>query len=89
MSTKQSFLDDKVFKIDINDNNASFFNLAQTYKYVHLKVKNFFDDEFLIQIIDISDRILYNDAKAEQGFLEMINGAVSHELRNPLNSMIG
>ena len=33
--------------------------------------------------------MLYNDAKAEQSFLEMINGAVSHELRNPLNSMIG
>ena len=33
--------------------------------------------------------MLYNDAKAEQQFLEMINGAVSHELRNPLNSMIG
>jgi signal transduction histidine kinase len=33
--------------------------------------------------------MLYNDAMAEQQFLEMINGAVSHELRNPLNSMIG
>lgn len=40
-------------------------------------------------MIDISDKMLYNDAKAEQQFLEMINGAVSHELRNPLNSMIG
>jgi len=40
-------------------------------------------------VIDISDKMLYNDAKAEQQFLEMINGAVSHELRNPLNSMIG
>lgn len=45
--------------------------------------------EYLIQIIDISDKMLYNDAMAEQQFLEMINGAVSHELRNPLNSMIG
>lgn len=48
-----------------------------------------FSEEFLIQVIDISDKMLYNDAKAEQQFLEMINGAVSHELRNPLNSMIG
>ena len=45
--------------------------------------------EYFIQIIDISDKMLYNDAMAEQYFLEMINGAVSHELRNPLNSMIG
>ena len=27
--------------------------------------------------------------KAEQQFLQQINGMVSHELRNPLNSMIG
>jgi signal transduction histidine kinase len=45
--------------------------------------------EYLIQIIDISDKMLYNDAKTAQEFLEVINGAVSHELRNPLNSMIG
>jgi len=95
--------------IDINDDTSSFFNLEQTYKYVHLKIKNInnnrinlqrqsfrsnreqeeVSEEFLIQVIDISDKMLYNDAKAEQQFLEMINGAVSHELRNPLNSMIG
>lgn len=115
------FLNDKVFKIDINEDNTSFLNLEQTYKYVHLKIKplnekkkpidrrpgfnmgsgNSFNvveeseitsstnKEYFIQIIDISDRMLYNDAMAEQQFLEMINGAVSHELRNPLNSMIG
>lgn len=33
------FLQDKVFKIDINEDNTSFFNLEQTYKYVHLKIK--------------------------------------------------
>ena len=27
--------------------------------------------------------------KSEHSFLEMINAAVSHELRNPLNSLIG
>ena len=33
------FLKDKVFKIDINEDNTSFLNLEQTYKYVHLKIK--------------------------------------------------
>jgi len=33
--------------------------------------------------------MLYNDIKAEESFLELINAAVSHELRNPLNSLIG
>lgn len=43
----------------------------------------------LIQIIDISSKILYGEVKAEQQFLTLINAAVSHELRNPLNSLIG
>ena len=52
------------------------------------------DDEnqgqkFLIQIIDMSDKILYSEAKAEQSFLTLINAAISHELRNPLNSLVG
>jgi len=40
-------------------------------------------------VVDISDKILYSEVKAEHTFLEMINAAVSHELRNPLNSLIG
>jgi signal transduction histidine kinase len=31
---------------------------------------------------------MYNDAKAEQKFHVLMNAAVSHELRNPLNSLI-
>ena len=42
----------------------------------------------MIQMIDISDKILYNEAKAEKKFLTLMNATVSHELRNPLNSLI-
>lgn len=42
----------------------------------------------MIQIIDVSDKLLYDEAKAEQEFLILINATVSHELRNPLNSLI-
>ncbi len=41
----------------------------------------------MIQIIDISDSILYDRSKAENEFLSVINATVSHELRNPLNSI--
>ena len=43
---------------------------------------------YLFQIIDISDKILYTEVKAENFFVTLINAAVSHELRNPLNSLI-
>lgn len=42
----------------------------------------------MVQIIDISNKILYDDAKAEQKFQMLMNAAVSHELRNPLNSLV-
>jgi signal transduction histidine kinase len=40
-------------------------------------------------LIDVSDKILYNESKAEQSFITLINAAISHELRNPLNSLVG
>jgi K+-sensing histidine kinase KdpD len=37
----------------------------------------------------MSDKMLYNEVKAEQSFMTLINATVSHELRNPLASLIG
>jgi signal transduction histidine kinase len=42
----------------------------------------------MLQIIDISSDILYDKEKAQNTFLALINACVSHELRNPLNSII-
>ena len=36
----------------------------------------------------MDNKVLYNETKAEKAFLTLINAAVSHELRNPLNSLI-
>ena len=47
------------------------------------------ESELLIQIIDVSHKILYNEAKAEQVLHTLINATISHELRNPLSSLIG
>ena len=37
---------------------------------------------------DISSRILYDTSKAEGELLTLINSTISHEMRNPLNSII-
>lgn len=42
----------------------------------------------MLQIINISDSILYSQSKVENQFLGLINACVSHEMRNPLNSII-
>ena len=42
----------------------------------------------LLQIIDVTAYILYTEFKAKNQFISLINACVSHELRNPLNSII-
>ena len=37
---------------------------------------------------DISQKILYDTTKAEGELLSLINSTISHEMRNPLNSII-
>ena len=42
----------------------------------------------MMQFIDISKSILYDMERAHNSVLSMINACVSHEMRNPLNSVI-
>ena len=57
-------LNDKVFKIDVKENDSI------DFRFVNLKIKEFQVSEYskkrtLIQIIDMSDKMLYNKVKAE------------------------
>jgi signal transduction histidine kinase len=45
-------------------------------------------EKVMFQFIDISKTILYDMEKAHNVMLSMINACVSHEMRNPLNSII-
>ena len=52
-------------------------------------MQNLHGNKIMIQIIDISQKILYDELQAEKSLLTLINATISHELRNPLNSLIG
>lgn len=43
----------------------------------------------LVQIIDVSHKIHYLDMRSQQHIFTLINAMVSHELRNPLNAILG
>ena len=84
----QKFLDGKIFKLEDGAPDRL------SFRYVVLKVCKIYEElthseKIIVQIIDMSDKILYNEVKAEQSFLTLINATVSHELRNPLSSMVG
>ena len=42
----------------------------------------------MLSFIDISQNLLYDTSKAEGELLSLINSTISHEMRNPLNSII-
>jgi signal transduction histidine kinase len=46
------------------------------------------EEKVMLQFIDISKSILLDLEKNSNMMLEMINACVSHEMRNPLNSII-
>ena len=43
--------------------------------------------QVFIQITNISGSILYNIARGEQKLQSLINATVSHEMKNPVNSI--
>ena len=53
-----------------------------------IKSANNEDEKVMICFIDISQKILYDSSKAEGEILSLINSTISHEMRNPLNSII-
>ena len=56
---------------------------------MQIKVSELENRKILVQLIDMSDKMLYNEVKAEQEFIAIINVTISHQLRNPLNGLTG
>jgi signal transduction histidine kinase len=65
------------------------------WKFVQIKIIKIKDKlhvkntKLMVLICDVSEHMLYKDIIAQQNLLTLINATVSHELRNPLHSMIG
>jgi signal transduction histidine kinase len=72
-------VDKMIFKFDQQDS-----------KYFQVKVSQMQiggEERTIVQFSDVSDSIRYMEAKTENTVLQMTNATVSHELRNPLNSI--
>ena len=71
--------------INLEDSRA-----LQHMKYVQVrreKIQTMFRKHDVIQMIDISQKILYEMAVGEKRLFSLINATVSHEMRNPTNSI--
>ena len=90
---KQSELDQKVFiniraltnevmyPSQVDERLTKFFSIKKTkFKASNINFTN-------IQIMDITSRIRFHKLIGEKNLLQMINACVSHEMRNPINSI--
>lgn len=59
------------------------------FKFIQIRTKLLKKRVRVIQIVDISERVIVNAMKKEKILLTLINATVSHELRNPLQALIG
>ena len=68
-------------------------NMVPTYKFFQIKRSMSQTTEedknrHTLQFIDISAKIFYDDIKAQEEFVSLGTSTISHEMRNPLNSII-
>mmetsp|Transcript_17575 Transcript_17575/g.27150 ORF Transcript_17575/g.27150 Transcript_17575/m.27150 type:complete len:107 (+) Transcript_17575:663-983(+) len=57
-------------------------------KVFHLQKKLLDDEpEVALELIDISQKILLDGLNTERKYMEYMNSTISHEMRNPLNSI--
>jgi len=58
--------------------------------YIQVKIQTYKkdgNDKTILQFIDVTKNVLQEQFKVQNELLEMINACISHELRNPLNSI--
>lgn len=71
----------------IDDTNIPTFRFFQ-FKKSKLRDSVTGKEQVMLCFSDISQKILYDTSKAEGELLSLINSTISHEMRNPLNSII-
>ena len=84
-------IESKVFEIIQSHSNSVTQVTIEDRKFVQVKLSSYnygSDKKELLQFIDISSSILYDKQKDHSEFLGLVNACVSHELRNPLNSIV-
>jgi signal transduction histidine kinase len=83
-------LAEKIFMLDYKLASSEDDSPKVQKKYVQIKRQSIMmgmDENQILQLIDISDQIMCNIVQGEKKLLSIINATVSHEMRNPLNSI--
>ena len=81
-----SLIEDNVYKmmVPMDHNNEDQFKFVQVKKK---EIQTWFWKQKVIQLIDVSQKIMYEMALGEKRLFSLLNATVSHEMRNPTNSI--
>ena len=87
LTIKDNFIANLACMRDIDKEFLPEFKFIQIKKSTIRTPKNHKDKE-MVCFMDVSKKILYDNSKAESELLSLINSTISHEMRNPLNSIL-
>jgi signal transduction histidine kinase len=89
-------LEETIFMMNLNSSDMSsqdsvLDSMLRGRKYFRAKIKTIYiqsSKRQVLQFHNISNSIFYDHQKDQNALLQLINACVSHELRNPLNSIV-
>ena len=82
------WLNNIVFQIiipfDASNTEENSFKFVQIQRH---EVNTYSQKNTILQIIDVSQKVLYDKVKGERKLTQIINATVSHEMRNPIHAI--
>lgn len=82
LNQEQNFLDSKTFERDVEGREKQFFNVKLS------EIVSEGNQMVMIQFVNVSAKVYLKEKEVERKLLTLINMCISHELKNPLNSLI-
>ena len=85
----QKIIEDLSCSKSQDTSNPTFnFFLVKVFRLQKKRLDNSEEEpEFAVKLIDISQKILFDSIAIERKYMAYMNSTVSHEMRNPLNSI--
>ena len=92
MNFEELALEGKIFKLVSNlaEGDESEENAQSKYYQFHINTQEGYNSRFkVIKISDVTINIKFDLNQGEKRLLELVNACVSHEMRNPINAILG
>ena len=84
----KTFFQAKKFTISVDDSSTQNFESKQFFEITLQKLKSNLEEVSCLKFTDVTIKVKHDHIEGKSHILETINATVSHEMRNPINSII-